>query len=92
MAQYRMSGAPGVDFLIEYNASNGKVTGFTCQNTTGMDAYGQARLTDGRVFGQVFGQGSTTVAIPPNVVSLSVDGNNEPTWTNLAGVDVRVPA
>lgn len=84
--------APGFAVELDYTAGTGRVGALVVTNTTGKDGHAEARLEDGRVFGQVFGQGSTSVNIPNNVVTLTLDAQGEPTFGGLAGVGARIPA
>lgn len=74
---FYLSGAPGVTLSLSGNETNGKVTGFTCDNQSPWLVHGVARLTDGRVFERDFPVGSTTLALPVNVLSVQTITNDE---------------
>ncbi len=90
MPAFAITTAPNLTFNIDY-LTNGKVTGFTCINNTGVQVYGQAILTDGRLFGQVFGAGSTPVSFPVSVVSLTFDAQGEAIFNGLDSFGTTVP-
>ena len=84
--------APGVTAGVNYNAQTGKVTSLDVTNTTGQNVRATATLTDSRTFGQVFGQGTTAVNFPNNVVSVVFQANGDIDFVGLASLNLAVPA
>lgn len=92
MARFGMGLAPNFAVELDYNANNRRVSSLVVTNTTGANVYAEAVLSDGRIFGQTFGQGSTTLGLPGNVVTLTIDGAGEAAFGGLASVATRIPA
>ncbi len=89
MASFNLTVTDGFTVAVQYNAQ-GKVTALEVTNRAPYAVYAEARLTDGRVFGQTFQPGPLVgVNFPNNAVSVTFDAQGEPVWTGLASISTR---
>lgn len=93
MARYAIhQHAGGLTLGLDYNANNGKVTALYCANQLTVSVYGEARLGDGRAFGQTVGPTTDTlIAFPANLVTLTFDAEGEPLIGGVVYTLLRVP-
>lgn len=79
----------GVTISLNY-ANNGRVSSLVVDNTLAVSIFAQAKLTDGRTFGQDYPPGSTSTNFPNNVVSVSFDAQGEFTLTGIASISTSI--
>jgi hypothetical protein len=91
MPRYFVTTTPTLQVGVDYQ-NNGRVNALYVNNLNAFDVYAEAKLTDGRVFGQTFGGGESLVNFPSNLVTLDTTDPNEYVLTGIQYFIVRSPA